>query len=89
MAAAANTARKTRKTAMHLAPCAGPRRETNDLNSARTGTLWHGGQLKEGFWCEYERSLDAPDWVASGSHRVLESYGSPIVYGESRRELHS
>ena len=82
----AATNRMTRRTAMHRAPAAGPRREANDINSARTGECWHRDSLKPEFYGEFERSLDAPGWVASGSHRVLENFGSPVVFGEINRE---
>lgn len=82
----AATKRMTRRTAMHRAPAAGPRREAIDIKSARTGECWSRDSLKPDFYGEFERSLDAPNWVASGSHRVSESFGTPIVYGEISRE---
>lgn len=72
---------------MAAAACAvGQRRAVIDLNSARTGaTLCH--EARDPFWPQYERPLDAPEWLPTGGLRVAENFGTPVVYGETRRDV--
>jgi hypothetical protein len=72
---------------MALVPCAWPRLPTSDIifRTGRAscagldndrwvyGSTWPGGPL------------DATEWIPTGGHEVIHSFGRPIVFGEDFR----